>query len=83
MVQCLTMTQIKRLQQTQIVTCLTVGPGVQLGPVLSWRLIMKLFLLPLSSLQLLQEGLLSITRKSIFTRYLVNRLVKLAQKNMW
>ena len=52
------------------------------GPVLSWRLIMKWFLWSISSF-LYQERLLSVTSKSMCTKYnvLLNPLVKLAEEN--
>ena len=46
------------------------------GPILSWRLIIKSFLRPFSSIRLIQEGL-PVASKSMS---LVNCLVKLAQE---
>ena len=53
--------------------CLTADPGLRaqfrLGPILSWKLIMKSFLQPFSFLLLIQDGLMSVTSKSICTKY--------------
>ena len=54
------------------------------GLILSWRLIMKWFLRPFSSLPLIQEGLLSVTssyKQKYVHEALVNRLTKCCKVN--
>ena len=77
----------------QSVTCLTTDarltadPGVasliRPGPILSCRLIMKLFLLPFSSLRLIHSRRVVVNYKRKFVHeLLVNCLFKLAQVNV-
>ena len=44
---------------------------------------MKLFLLPFSSLPLIQEGLVLVTSESMCTKYWYKRLFKLVQEKGW
>ena len=52
------------------------------GPILSWRMIMRWFLRPFSSLPLIQEALLSGYKRNNVHEILVNFLVKLAQEKV-
>ena len=57
----------------QSVTCLTADPGVTSSNLAwshtFWKLIIKPFLRPFSSIPLIQEGLLSVARESMCTNY--------------
>ena len=54
------------------------------GPILSWRLIMKLFLRSFSSLQLNHSRRVVVSYKRKYVHeVLVNRLFKLAQEKVW
>ena len=68
--------------------CLAAYPGVassiRSGPILSWRLIMKLFLRSFSSLPLIHSRRVVVSYKRKYVHeLLVNRLFKPAQEKVW